>query len=31
LMPITAGSNGNGHASTTTNGDGAREPERDHA
>jgi amino acid transporter len=31
LMPIAAGSNGNGHASTTTNGDGAREPERDHA
>jgi len=31
LMPITAGSNGNGHASTTTNGDGAREPEREHA
>jgi hypothetical protein len=30
-MPITAGSNGNGHASTTTNGDGAREPARDHA
>jgi len=31
LTPIIAGSNGNGHASTTTNGDGAREPERDHA
>jgi EmrB/QacA subfamily drug resistance transporter len=31
LMPITAGSNGNGHASTTTNGDGAREAEPDHA
>jgi hypothetical protein len=31
LLPTTADSNGNGHASTITNGDGAREPERDHA
>ena len=31
LLPTTADSNGNGHASTTTNGDGAREPEREHA
>jgi hypothetical protein len=31
LMPIAAASNGNGHASTTTNGDVDREPEREHA
>jgi EmrB/QacA subfamily drug resistance transporter len=31
LLPTTADSNGNGHASTITNGDGAREPEPDHA
>jgi EmrB/QacA subfamily drug resistance transporter len=31
LLPTTANSNGNGHASTTTNGDGAREPQREHA
>jgi EmrB/QacA subfamily drug resistance transporter len=31
LTPIAARSNGNGHASRTTNGDGDREPERDHA
>jgi hypothetical protein len=31
LLSTTADSNGNGHASTTTNGDGAREPEREHA
>jgi EmrB/QacA subfamily drug resistance transporter len=31
LTRITARTNGNGHASTTTNGDGDREPEREHA
>jgi hypothetical protein len=31
LLPTTAGSNGNGHDSTTTKRDGAREPEREHA
>jgi hypothetical protein len=31
LVPIAAGSNGNGHASTTTNGAGDREPQREPA
>ena len=31
LMPIDARSNGNGHASKTTHGDGEREGEREHA
>jgi hypothetical protein len=31
LMPIGARSNGNGHASKTTHGDGEREGEREHA